>query len=774
MYTRMVLIFLLVTVSSTYVKASNTTDVLETNTTEEVDPTPETNMSFPFFAPVNGTAAPSPGQTSPAPHYNTSRFNASYFESIYQMYHDHILETEGLVEIGEEAQCNIREQLEDIYLDFDAPEEGRYCGSFWDTIMCWPASAPGVVSRPCPEFFKDIYYDTSINVTRYCNPDGTWGNEDKSNYSLCTPKHTPDVNGYDVALEVMVYVGYSLSFTALVGAFCVFLFFRSLRCVRNYIHWNLVSSFILLYIAYFTVSGTVGAVKLKPGLWWICRLMYVIMMYAMMTNFFWMFVEGVYLYVLVVRALTVRRNRFWIYCIFGWGVPVPFVVAFSIVKKVKSTVCWVARDNYSYIVVSPIFVVIIVNLYFLIHIMAILVTKLRASHSLETQQYRKGVRGTLFLLPLLGVTYLLFLLGPAEVADELRTPSFYVYQYLSTLLSSLQGFFVAVIYVFLNQEVQNVIKRKIRRWREENTLPTRMVSRRGSNTRTSFGNLGIFGGRRSGHNGTGGEGEQQVSAFKLPSGNTSPEVYSNGSKVPPFIRLDEVQPLTPVSEAPTSPPTLYSSLSSGNGNDGETVPVTAGELDEVKEASPCNGLSESPGSDCNELPLLSVNTYGATPPANGWHDSSSHGEQDSGEPSSKIPEKESAQITTDNIDVLNGNHNNNNSLSPCLVARPKAAPSPSAGRSRVTFADDLVHENHKRPACCDAGKNSERSPKKKADSERPASRGHSDGEDSPDTAIGKQDTQRSPLLPCIRKKPWASSKPNGTIAFPKAPEGTPV
>ena len=59
----------------------------------------------------------------------------------------------------------------------------------------------------------------------------------------------------------------------------------------------------------------------------------------------------------------------------------------------------------------------------------------------------------MFLLPLLGVTYLLFLLGPIKLENENPAVSFYVYQYITTALSSMQGFFVAVIYVFLNQEV---------------------------------------------------------------------------------------------------------------------------------------------------------------------------------------------------------------------------------------------------------------------------------------------------------------------------------
>ncbi len=40
-----------------------------------------------------------------------------------------------------------------------------------------------------------------------------------------------------------------------------------------------------------------------------------------MTNYFWMFVEGLFLHTLVVFALKIDADRinFWIYCAIGWG-----------------------------------------------------------------------------------------------------------------------------------------------------------------------------------------------------------------------------------------------------------------------------------------------------------------------------------------------------------------------------------------------------------------------------------------------------------------------
>ncbi|XP_067876101.1 corticotropin-releasing factor receptor 2-like [Heterodontus francisci] len=137
------------------------------------------------------------------------------------------------------------------------------------------------------------------------------------------------------------------------------------------------------------------------------------------------------------------------------GIPLPIIMAWSTAKLFyENEQCWFGKRSgkyIDYIYQGPVILVLLINFIFLFNIVRILMTKLRASTTSETMQYRKAVKATLVLLPLLGITYMLFFVNPGE--DDV---SQIVFIYFNSFLQSFQGFFVSVFYCFLNGEVSKL------------------------------------------------------------------------------------------------------------------------------------------------------------------------------------------------------------------------------------------------------------------------------------------------------------------------------
>ncbi|EDK98721.1 corticotropin releasing hormone receptor 2, isoform CRA_b, partial [Mus musculus] len=193
-----------------------------------------------------------------------------------------------------------------------------YCNTTLDQIgTCWPQSAPGaLVERPCPEYFNGIKYNTTRNAYRECLENGTWAS--RVNYSHCEPilddKRKYDLH-YRIAL-IVNYLGHCVSVVALVAAFLLFLVLRSIRCLRNVIHWNLITTFILRNIAWFLLQLIDHEVHEGNEVW--CRCITTIFNYFVVTNFFWMFVEGCYLHTAIVMTYSTEHLRKWLFLFIGW------------------------------------------------------------------------------------------------------------------------------------------------------------------------------------------------------------------------------------------------------------------------------------------------------------------------------------------------------------------------------------------------------------------------------------------------------------------------
>ncbi|MGH0183930.1 UNVERIFIED_CONTAM: hypothetical protein FKN15_013561 [Acipenser sinensis] len=115
-----------------------------------------------------------------------------------------------------------------------------------------------------------------------------------------------------------------------------------------------------------------------------------------------------------------------------------------------------------WIIRSPIIFSILINFFIFIRIIQILVSKLRAHQMRYTDYKFQLAKSTLILIPLLGIHKMVLALVTDEHAKgTLR----HVKLFYELFFSSFQGLLVAILYCFVNKEVQSELLKKWKRWK---------------------------------------------------------------------------------------------------------------------------------------------------------------------------------------------------------------------------------------------------------------------------------------------------------------------
>ncbi|KAG7501002.1 calcitonin receptor [Solea senegalensis] len=339
-------------------------------------------------------------------------------------------------------------------------KSGLYCSRNWDGWLCWDDTPAGTyTSQNCPNYFMD--FDPTEKATKYCGEDGQWfrhpdTNRTWSNYTLCNENTNSKLKSAYI-LFYMAIVGHALSIASLLISLAIFFYFRSLSCQRITLHKNLFCSYVLnSALTIINLGGVVSnpdvVVRNPVG----CKVLHFFHMYMLGCNYFWMLCEGIYLHTLIVVAVFAEEQHLHWYYLLGWGFPlVPASIHAVARKKYFDDNCWMSVDTHLlYAVHGPIMAALLVNLFFLLNIIRVLVTKLRDTHRAESNMYMKAVRATLILVPLLGIQFVIIPWRPENrLAGE-------VYDYIMHILMHYQGLLVATIFCFFNGEVQAALKRQ--------------------------------------------------------------------------------------------------------------------------------------------------------------------------------------------------------------------------------------------------------------------------------------------------------------------------
>ncbi|XP_066433383.1 calcitonin gene-related peptide type 1 receptor [Eleutherodactylus coqui] len=377
-------------------------------------------------------------------------------------------EAQGLQTVGVTRNKIMTAQFECYQKIMQEPthtKEGRFCNRTWDGWLCWGDAVAGDISEQhCPDYFQD--FDPSEKVTKHCNPKGHWfrhpeSNRTWTNYTQC---NAFTIERVKTALNLfyLTIIGHGLSVASLLISLGIFFYFKNLSCQRITLHKNLFLSFVcnsvVTIISLTAVANNQTLVATNPVS---CKISQFIHFYLMGCNYFWMLCEGIYLHTLIVVAVFAEKQHLIWYYLLGWGFPLIPACIHAVARTLYfNDNCWISSDTHLlYIIHGPICAALLVNLFFLLNIVRVLITKLKVTHQAESNLYMKAVRATLILVPLLGIQFVLLPWRPSgRIAEE-------VFDYIMHILMNYQGLLVATIFCFFNGEVQAVLKRHWNQYR---------------------------------------------------------------------------------------------------------------------------------------------------------------------------------------------------------------------------------------------------------------------------------------------------------------------
>ncbi|XP_060051788.1 pituitary adenylate cyclase-activating polypeptide type I receptor isoform X3 [Erinaceus europaeus] len=308
----------------------------------------------------------------------------------------------------EQAMCLEKIQRANDLMGLNDSSPG--CPGMWDNITCWkPAHVGEMVLVSCPELFRifnpdqvwetatlgDLDFADSSSLTfladgvvsRNCTEEG-WSEPFPHYFDACGfddyESEPGDQDYYYMSVKALYTVGYSTSLVTLTTAMVILCRFRKLHCTRNFIHMNLFVSFMLRAVSVFIKDWILYAEQDSSHCFVStveCKAVMVFFHYCVVSNYFWLFIEGLYLFTLLVETFFPERTYFYWYTVIGWGTPTVCVTVWAVLRLYcDDTGCWDMNDNTAlwWVIKGPVVGSIMVNFVLFIGIIVILVQKLQS------------------------------------------------------------------------------------------------------------------------------------------------------------------------------------------------------------------------------------------------------------------------------------------------------------------------------------------------------------------------------------------------------------
>jgi len=402
----------------------------------------------------------------------------------------------------------------------------RVCPPTWDGASCIPPTPAGATAVfPCMASAFGISYSPEYNATKDCLANGSWtgptnyleclcmGSDEHSNTSTCasdwsdwSPIDTETDPSNELSVNIHI-VGYTLSFLALVFAMTIYLSLREMRCLRHKIHLGLFCAFGLSAFNWILTLSWAGLVPPDLAAPLLCAT-FALTYFFHLTSFYWMFLEGLYLFLQVQYPLSLVSIKYKHFLIFGWGGPIiNSLVWFGLRLQVWTEILNDQQSDSSpdqsreassclfmeyeacdlWVMEMPMLIILAFNTFFLVWIISIVILKLKQRTAMDhDRRHWKATKALIFVMPLLGFGHILTLVVKPAVASLGLPTATLVFNAVEAVIVSTQGFVISLPYCFLNSEVQGVLRSHWRRWWMVRSVGRASLSRNSLGTSSTY------------------------------------------------------------------------------------------------------------------------------------------------------------------------------------------------------------------------------------------------------------------------------------------------
>ncbi|KAJ9576078.1 hypothetical protein L9F63_007043, partial [Diploptera punctata] len=335
------------------------------------------------------------------------------------------------------------------------PEEG-HCPAIWDGYTCFNEAQNGSIqNEACPSF---MYSSSPPTCQQYnnkeCFGNGTWNQQ--TDYSPCTSNPIVMMRERNSYYVIML----SISLGICVPALIIFISYSKLRITRVNLHRNLILAIVIRNTFYIAAKEAIiiDALVSNPNkvqaivensVW--CRTVSFMEKLSCSAVYSCMLLEGIFLHRIIADAFKGEPNMKYYYIVAVGITCIPVAIWTSFTAVNNNINCWqVDINSYNYIVDGPRLATLAINALLMFDIVRVLCTKLKRINTAKAQHMRRMTRATILLIPLFGVQFLITTQRPVD--DDCVYEQLYYYFFYT--MDGLQGALVALLYCFLNKEVQ--------------------------------------------------------------------------------------------------------------------------------------------------------------------------------------------------------------------------------------------------------------------------------------------------------------------------------